>query len=90
MNDPFYMTVALGGGLLLCGYILGKARGYNVAIRDNMHELMANKLIDPREVLNHYASQGNEKAQQALENLNRQRKREYSIKANKGKDNAED
>lgn len=80
MNDPYTMTVLVGGGLLLCGYILGKARGYSIAIRDNMNELMSNKLIDPREVLNFYASQGNVKAQQALERLNAERKAKFNAK----------
>lgn len=80
MNDPFTMTALVGGGLLLCGYILGKARGYNVAIRDNMNELMSSKLIDPREVLNFYASRGNERAQKALEKLNAERKAKFNAK----------
>ena len=80
MNDPYTMTVLVGGGLLLCGYLLGKSRGYVRGIQDNMTELISNKLIDSREVLNFYANQGNVKAQQALERLNAERKAKFNAK----------
>jgi hypothetical protein len=70
----------IGGGLLACGYFLGKSVGYGKAIRDNMNELFANKLVDPREVLNYYASKGNVKAQQALERLDAERRAKFNAK----------
>jgi hypothetical protein len=80
LNDPYTATVLIGGGLLACGYVLGKSVGYGKAIRDNMNELFANKLVDPREVLNYYASKGNVKAQQALERLDAERRAKFNAK----------
>lgn len=83
--DMLFETALIGFGLVSCGYMLGKRRGYTVASSSIMSELFANNLVDPKEILNFYANQGNERARATLENLNRQRKRQFM--SNTEKDN---
>lgn len=90
MNGVLFDTIFIGLGLVTCGYLLGKWRGYAVASSSIMNELFTNKLADPKEVLNFYANQGNARAQATLENLNKQRKHEFMINSRMDKDDAKD
>lgn len=87
MIDPFTLTMFVGGGLVICGYALGRWNGYENASASIMTELFQNKLADPTEVLRFYANQGNARAQLALEKLNLERKKQFD---NKAKDDAQD
>lgn len=78
--DPFTQTILVGTGLVICGYILGRGDGHRRGADEVMKELIESKLIDTREVLNFYASQGNVKAQEALERLNAARKAKFDAK----------
>jgi hypothetical protein len=78
--DPFTQTVLVGVGLVVCGYILGRGDGHRRGSNQVMQELIASKLIEPVDILRHYASMGNERAQLALEKLNAERKAKYKAK----------
>lgn len=75
--DPLMQTVVIGGSLIACGYILGRNAGWRRGFSDVMKELFASKIVDPTEVLKHYANMGNEQAQIALEKLNAERKNKF-------------
>lgn len=87
MENVFLMTCLIGGGLVVCGYMLGRSHGYSSASAQVTTELFQNKLADPMEVLRFYANQGNEKAQLTLEKLNAERKAKFNEKV---KDDATD
>lgn len=78
--DPFTQTVLIGAGLVVCGYILGRGDGHRRGADEVMKELIASKLVEPVDVLRHYANMGNERAQVALEKLNADRKAKYKAK----------
>jgi len=78
--DPFTQTVLVGAGLVVCGYILGRGDGHRRGYDDVMKELIASKLIEPVDILRHYASMGNERAQLALEKLNAERKAKFNAR----------
>jgi hypothetical protein len=78
--DPFTQTILIGAGLLACGYILGRADGHRRGSDEVMRELIASKLVEPVDVLRHYANMGNERAQLALEKLNAERKEKFNNK----------
>ena len=89
--EPFTATLLIGVGLLACGYALGRTAGFSKGCSATINELFANNLADRNEVLTFYANQGHELAQNALEALNRQRKRDFMIKSRSTeKDNAQD
>jgi hypothetical protein len=87
MENVFLMTCLIGGGLVICGYMLGRSHGYNSASVQVTSELFENKLADPMEVLRFYANQGNATAQVTLEKLNAERKAKFNEKV---KDDATD
>jgi hypothetical protein len=72
--DPFTQTVLVGAGLVICGYILGRGDGHRRGADEVMKELIESKLVEPVDVLRHYANMGNERARLALEKLNADRK----------------
>ena len=78
--DPFTQTVLVGAGLVVCGYILGRGDGHRRGADEVMKELIESKLVEPVDVLRHYANMGNERAQLALEKLNADRKAKYKAK----------
>jgi len=77
MTDPFSLTIMVGGALVACGYILGRGDGWRRGFDDVMKELVASKLVEPVDILRHYANMGNERAQAALEKLNAERKSKF-------------
>lgn len=77
MNDPLTLTIMVGGALVACGYILGRGDGWRKGFDDVMKELVASKLVEPVDILRHYANMGNERAQAALEKLNAERKSKF-------------
>lgn len=77
MTDPFSLTIIVGGSLIACGYILGRSDGWRRGFDDVMKELVASKIVEPMDVLRHYANMGNERAQAALERLNAERKAKF-------------
>jgi hypothetical protein len=78
--DPLTQTILIGAGLLACGYILGRVDGHRRGADEVMKELIASKLVEPVDVLRHYANMGNERAQLALEKLNAERKEKFNNK----------
>lgn len=80
MTDPFSLTIIVGGSLIACGYILGRSDGWRRGSDEVMKELIANKIIEPMEVLRHYANMGNQRAQAALEKLNAERKAKFNAR----------
>jgi hypothetical protein len=80
MTDPLSQTILIGGALILCGYILGRGDGWKRGSDQVMQELITSKLIDPVDVLRHYANVGNVRAQRALEKLNLERKEKFRSK----------
>lgn len=80
MTDPFSLSIMIGGALIACGYILGRSDGWRRGSDDVMKELIASKIIEPVEILRHYASMGNERAQAALDKLNAERKAKFNAK----------
>ncbi len=80
MTDTITLTIILGGSLIACGYILGRSDGWRRGFDDVMKELIASKLVEPVDILRHYANMGNERAQAALEKLNAERKAKFNAK----------
>jgi hypothetical protein len=80
MTDPFSMTAMIGGGLVICGYMIGRSAGRKRGSDEVMRELIDSKLIEPMDVLRHYANMGNERAQLALEKLNAERKAKFNAR----------
>ena len=80
MIDPFTLTIIVGGSLIACGYILGRSDGWRRGFDDVMKELVASKIVEPMDVLRHYANLGNERAQAALEKLNAERKAKFNVR----------
>ncbi len=78
--DPFTQTILVGTGLVACGYILGRSDGWRRGFDDVMKELVASKLVEPVDILRHYANMGNERAQLALEKLNAERKAKFNAR----------
>lgn len=85
MEDPIFLTMVIGSGLLFCGYLIGRSSGWRAGADGIMNELIESKLVDPARVLNYYANQGDERARTALARLNAERKTKFM-----SKDNAED
>lgn len=80
MTDPFLLTMMMGGALIACGYILGRSDGWRRGCDETIREIISTKLIEPVDVLRHYANMGNERAQLALEKLNAERKAKFMEK----------
>jgi hypothetical protein len=80
MTDPITLTIILGGSLIACGYILGRSDGWRRGFDDVLKELIASKIVEPMEVLRHYANMGNQRAQAALEKLNAERKAKFNAR----------
>jgi hypothetical protein len=78
--DPLTKAMLIGGALVACGYVLGRISGWRRGFDDVMKELIASKIVEPMDVLRHYANMGNEKAQAALERLNAERKSKFNAK----------
>ena len=70
MNDAFLLTVLIGGGLLVCGYSLGRISGMTRGAKDVVDELFKTGLLTPEKLLAHYSKQGNDRARAALKMLN--------------------
>lgn len=87
MNDPYVMTFLVGGGLLACGYLLGRSSGRKLGFDEVMAELFRSKLVQPIDVLTYYANMGNQRAKDALARLNAEMRK---TKLETNKDDAED
>lgn len=71
--DSFFLTALVGGGLLLCGYFLGYARGLKQGTKDTTLEIFRTGLITPEELLAHYSKQGHENARNILDEHNKEK-----------------
>lgn len=80
MITSFSLTIMMGSALVACGYILGKSAGWRQGCDETIKEIISTRLIEPVDVLRHYANMGNERAQLALEKLNAERKAKFMEK----------
>lgn len=55
---PFWSTIFFGGGLLFCGFELGRTHWLNKGATRLLNELLNNKLCDPLAVTKHLQSKG--------------------------------
>jgi len=72
--NAFVSAALIGGGLVYCGYLLGKASGYTKGIWEIFNHLVEAKFIDPEKILIYYANTGNQRARDALTEINRMKK----------------
>lgn len=84
MTESMFYAVWIGGGLVLCGYMLGLSKGHRIGVQTAMAALVEANLVKPSEILRHYSRMGKRDARAMLSEL------EKRIASEKDRDDAED
>lgn len=66
MNETMLLTLVIGAALVGCGYVLGHVGGFRKGNKQVMDELFKSGLLTPKQILTHYANEGNERARDTL------------------------
>lgn len=84
MNEAMMYAACIGGGLVLCGYMLGLSKGHRIGVQNAMAELIRANLLKPGDILRHYSRNGNREAAVMLKHF------EGNVASDKDSKDAED